>query len=54
VLMLAQDDETPAAEGMKGVANGDFMSQNPGIMNCLPTPVGNEPLPSIVGWGRPS
>jgi len=48
VFMLTQNDKSPSVKGMKRVGNCDFVSQNPGTMNCLPTRAESGLLLSIV------
>ena len=36
VIMLAQNHEFLLGQRMKGVGDGDFMTQNPGTMSYLP------------------
>ena len=36
VFMLTQNDKSLSVKGMKRVGDRDFVSQNPGTMNCLP------------------
>lgn len=41
VLVFTRNNEALIDERMKRVCNGDFASQNRGIMNCLPTAAAN-------------
>jgi hypothetical protein len=43
VLVFTRNNEALISERMKRVGDGDFASQNSGIMNCLPTAAANAP-----------
>ena len=49
VLVFTRNNEALISERMKRVCDGDFASQNSGIMNCLPTPA-EYALPPFTRW----